>query len=68
MTGNISLTEYNELVENLDFVPPFEKCSESGDMKVIIVEPSEGRNILGVDRNCIIQCSECGKRYVSNWY
>ncbi len=67
MTGNISLSEYNELVENLDFIPPFDKCCEDGDLKVVMVEPLEGRNTLEVDRSCVVQCSKCGKRYLSRW-
>ncbi len=67
MTKNISLTEYNQLIEDLDFISPFDKCCEDGDMKVVIVEPLYGRNTLEVDRSCVVQCSKCEKRYLSRW-
>lgn len=67
MTNNISLTEYNGLIENLSFLPPFDRCCEEAEMNVVMVEPLNGRNTMDVDRSCVVQCSQCGKQYVSQW-
>ncbi len=66
-TKEISLTEYNDLIRNLSFLQPLDRCCKERETNVVMVEPMNGRNTLDVDRSCIAQCSEYGKRYVSKW-
>jgi len=62
----ISLSEYKLNISDLEDIEPLQKCCSSFP-DIIQVEPLENRNILEVNRSCIVQCPECHKCYVSKW-
>ena len=62
----ITLEEYKYKSEVLSEIEPLQKCCNA-TMSIVHVEPLEGRNILEIERSCIIECPSCGKRYKSKW-
>lgn len=66
MTTEINLSDFQSKCKGLPEIEPMQKCCSSF-MEKVQVEPLEGRDILEVDRSCVVQCPECGKHYLSRW-
>jgi len=58
--------EYQKKANGLNYAAPLEKCCDNY-MDVVEIEPLEGRNTLKVDRTCIVECSRCNGRYISDY-
>jgi uncharacterized protein with PIN domain len=66
MSEEISLEEYWSISSGLPWIEPLQVCCSS-TMETVSVEPLEGRDILEVERTCVVRCPNCGKSYWSRW-
>ena len=62
-----TLSEYRSLAYTLRPIKPLGTCCSNVLLETVHVEPLESRPQAHRKQNCIVQCPECGKMYVSKW-
>ena len=67
MDSDISLSEYLDIAEDLPDLEPTDQCCEASWFVPILIEPYGGRRSSEVERTCIVQCENCGAKFVSWW-
>lgn len=67
MKKTLSLTEYRSLAYTLHPIKPLGTCCSNVLLETIHVEPLESKLQARRKQNCIVQCPECKKMYVSKY-
>jgi hypothetical protein len=67
MEKTLTLSEYRSLAYTLRPIKPLGTCCSNVLLETIQVEPIESRSKAHGKRNCIVQCPECKKKYVSKY-
>jgi hypothetical protein len=61
-----TISDYQRLAATLPYLEPADSCCEAAWMTPISIEPIDERNLEHLDeRSCIVQCSSCGRLFVS---
>ena len=67
MEKKLTLAEYRSLAYTLRPIKPLGTCCSNVLLETIHEEPIESRPQVRGKRNCIVQCPECKKMYVSKY-
>ena len=67
MENKLTVSEYRSLSYTLRPIKPLGTCCSNVLLETIHEEPIESRPQARAKRNCIVQCPECKKMYVSKY-